>query len=80
MNYSQYATQKITINKYKGKTFEELAFEIINNDKKYLTILNKTINSPKTPPDKKLETQNFLNYFFFYNHDHRFWRHSYVVR
>ena len=64
MNYSQYATQKITINKYKGKTFEELAFEIINNDKKYLTILNKTINSPKTPPDKKLETQNFLNYFF----------------
>ena len=63
-NLSHYATKKITTNKYKCKTFEELATEIINNDKKYLTILTKTINTPKTPTDKKNEIQEFLNYFF----------------
>jgi len=64
MSYSHYATNLITINKYKGKTFEELGFEILNNDKKYISILHKTLNSSKTPNDKKVEIQNFLNYFF----------------
>ena len=66
MNYSQYAHHKISINKYKGLSFEELATEIFNNDKKYLNIISKSINSPKTTPDKKIELQNFLQYF--YNH------------
>lgn len=66
MNYQEYANKKITLNKYKGKTFEELAFEVLNNDKKYLSIIYKTLNTEKTPLDKKNEIQNFLNYFLNY--------------
>jgi len=64
MNYSEYAFHKITINKYKGKTFEELANEIMTNDKNYINIMTKQLNTSKTPLDKKNEIQNFLNYFF----------------
>jgi DNA repair exonuclease SbcCD ATPase subunit len=63
MNYSKY---KFSFDKYKNKTFIEVAKEIITKDEKYISIIGKTIVSPKISPDKKKEFQNFLEFFHNY--------------
>ena len=47
MNYSNY---KFSFDKYKNKTFIEAAKEIITKDEKYISIIGKTIVSPKIAP------------------------------
>jgi DNA repair exonuclease SbcCD ATPase subunit len=63
MNYSNY---KFSFDKYKNKTFIEVAKEIITKDEKYISIIGKTIVSPKIAPEKKKEFQNFLEFFHNY--------------
>jgi len=63
MNYANY---KFSFDKYKNKTFIEVAKEIITKDEKYISIIGKTIVNPKISIDKKKEFQNFLE--FFHNH------------
>ena len=63
MNYSNY---KFSFDKYKNKTFIEAAKEIITKDEKYISIIGKTIVSPKISPDKRKECQNFLEFFHNY--------------
>ena len=63
MNYSNY---KFSFDKYKNKTFIEVAKEIITKDEKYISIIGKTIVSPKISPEKKKEFQNFLEFFHNY--------------
>ena len=63
MNYSNY---KFSFDKYKNKTFIEAAKEIITKDEKYISIIGKTIVSPKIAPEKKKEFQNFLEFFHNY--------------
>ncbi len=63
MNYSNY---KFSFDKYKNKTFIEVAKEIITKDEKYISIIGKTIVSPKISPEKKKEFQNFLEFFHDY--------------
>jgi DNA repair exonuclease SbcCD ATPase subunit/DNA repair exonuclease SbcCD nuclease subunit len=63
MNYSNY---KFSFDKYKNKTFIEVAKEIITKDEKYISIIGKTIVSPKITPEKKKEFQNFLEFFHNY--------------
>ena len=63
MNYSNY---KFSFDKYKNKTFIEVAKEIITKDEKYISIIGKTIVNPKISAEKKKEFQNFLE--FFHNH------------
>ena len=63
MNYSNY---KFSFDKYKNKTFIEAAKEIITKDEKYISIIGKTIVSPKITPEKKKEFQNFLEFFHNY--------------
>jgi len=63
MNYSNY---KFSFDKYKNKTFIEVAKEIITKDEKYISIIGKTIVSPKISTEKKKEFQNFLEFFHNY--------------
>ena len=63
MNYANY---KFSFDKYKNKTFIEVAKEIITKDEKYISIIGKTIVNPKISAEKKKEFQNFLE--FFHNH------------
>ena len=63
MNYSNY---KFSFDKYKNKTFIEVAKEIITKDEKYISIIGKTIVSPKISSEKKKEFQNFLEFFHNY--------------
>ena len=63
MNYSNY---KFSFDKYKNKTFIEVAKEIITKDEKYISIIGKTIVSPKISVEKKKEFQNFLEFFHNY--------------
>ena len=63
MNYSNY---KFSFDKYKNKTFIEVAKEIITRDEKYISIIGKTIVNPKIAPEKKKEFQNFLEFFHNY--------------
>ena len=63
MNYSNY---KFSFDKYKNKTFIEVAKEIITKDEKYISIIGKTIVNPKISTEKKKEFQNFLEFFHNY--------------
>ena len=63
MNYSNY---KFSFDKYKNKTFIEVAKEIITKDEKYISIIGKTIVNPKISAEKKKEFQNFLEFFHNY--------------
>jgi DNA repair exonuclease SbcCD ATPase subunit/DNA repair exonuclease SbcCD nuclease subunit len=63
MNYSNY---KFSFDKYKNKTFIEVAKEIITKDEKYISIIGKTIVNPKISSEKKKEFQNFLEFFHNY--------------
>lgn len=63
MNYSNY---KFSFDKYKNKTFIEVAKEIITMDEKYISIIGKTIVNPKISAEKKKEFQNFLEFFHNY--------------
>ena len=63
MDYSNY---KFSFDKYKNKTFIEVAKEIITKDEKYISIIGKTIVNPKISKDKKKEFQNFLEFFHNY--------------
>ena len=63
MNYSNY---KFSFDKYKNKTFIEVAKEIITRDEKYISIIGKTIVNPKISTEKKKEFQNFLEFFHNY--------------
>ena len=63
MNYSNY---KFSFDKYKNKTFIEVAKEIITKDEKYISIIGKTIVNPKISTEKKKEFQNFLEFFHDY--------------
>jgi DNA repair exonuclease SbcCD ATPase subunit/DNA repair exonuclease SbcCD nuclease subunit len=63
MNYSNY---KFSFDKYKNKTFIDVAKEIITKDEKYISIIGKTIINPKISAEKKKEFQNFLEFFHNY--------------
>jgi len=63
MNYSNY---KFSFDKYKNKTFIEVAKEIITKDEKYISIIGKTIVNLKISTEKKKEFQNFLEFFHDY--------------
>ena len=63
MNYSNY---KFSFDKYKNKTFIDVAKEIITKDEKYISIIGRTIVSPKISIEKKKEFQNFLEFFHNY--------------
>ena len=63
MNYSNY---KFSFDKYKNKTFIEVAKEIITKDEKYISIIGKTIVNPRISDEKKKEFQNFLEFFHNY--------------
>jgi len=59
----EFINHKISIPKHKGKTFQELAIYILQEDKKYISVLFRTLNNPKTSQEKKTEISNFINFF-----------------
>ncbi len=63
MNYSNY---KLSFDKYKNKTFVDVAKEIITKDEKYISIIGKTIVNPNISIEKKKEFQIFLEFFHNY--------------
>lgn len=56
MNYSNY---KFSFDKYKNKTFIEVAKEIITKDEKYISIIGKQLLIPKYPPKKRRNSRIF---------------------
>ena len=48
--------------KYKNKSFEEIS-ELVQNDKKIMQNLIRTLNHPSTSQDKKNEIQQFINFY-----------------
>ena len=48
--------------KYKNKSFEEIS-ELVQNDKKIMQTLIRTLNHPSTSQDKKNEIQQFINFY-----------------
>lgn len=56
MNYSNY---KFSFDKYKNKTFIDVAKEIITKDEKYISIIGRTIVSPKISIEKRRNSRIF---------------------